>query len=116
MQALFDEDDKWLKKMKQNKAPVKKVRAVKLKNGKVKKGSGFRYDKKKGYDRYWSSSEEETESSGDESDGEPEFALPSSFGRSNISIDVCFVRDKFCHLLFAFSTIRTRPMTMMINH
>ena len=73
MQALLDEDDKWLKNMK---APKTKVRAVKLKNGRIKRGSGLRYDKKKGYDRYWSSSEDETESSGDETDDEPEFALP----------------------------------------
>ena len=62
---------------------------IKLKNGKVKKGSGFRYDKKKGYDRYWSSSEEETASSEDEID-EPEFNLPSAFGYNSVKLDVRF--------------------------
>lgn len=56
---------------------------VKSSSGKVKKGSGFqlifylslrflgfRYDKKKGYDRYFSSSEEETETEEEDEDYE----------------------------------------------
>ena len=81
---------KWLKQLKQkNSAPKEKTKVIKLKNGKVKKGSGFRYDKKKGYDRYWSSSEEETASSDDEVD-EPEFNLPSAFGYNSVKLDVSF--------------------------
>ena len=92
IQELMDEDNKWIKKLNQKKT-VEKKQVIKLKNGKVKKGSGFRYDKKKGYDRYWSSSEEETESSDDDDEPQTQFQLPSSFGIASVKMDVSFVSN-----------------------
>ena len=92
IQELMDEDNKWIKRLNDKKS-TKKKKVIKLKNGKVKKGSGFRYDKKRGYDRYWSSSEEETESSGDDDDEQPQFQLPSSFGIKSVKMDVSFNPD-----------------------
>merc|ERR1712131_210094 len=89
LKAVMEEDDKWFKKQQEakNKKKEEPVKVVKLANGKVKKGSGMRYDKKLGFERYWPSSEEETESG--ESEGEPEEgALPTQLmGFASVKID-----------------------------
>mgnify|MGYP000449230000 CR=1 FL=1 len=73
--TMQDEDDKWLKKLQQKN--VERV-VTKTATGKVKKGSGLRYDRKKGYKRYFSSSEEETASEDESDDGETFFQPVSS--------------------------------------
>lgn len=54
LKAVMEEDDKWFKKQQEakNKKKEEPVKVVKLANGKVKKGSGMRYDKKLGFERY----------------------------------------------------------------
>ena len=54
LKAVMEEDDKWFKKQQEakNKKKEEPIKVVKLANGKVKKGSGMRYDKKLGFDRY----------------------------------------------------------------
>lgn len=71
--AIQDEDDKWLQKLRE-KAMIQPI--IQSSPGKVKKGSGFRYDYKKGYDRYFSSSEEETESEEEDEDDDSVHPYP----------------------------------------
>jgi hypothetical protein len=78
---MRDDDDRWLKMSKiQEKIPVERIISA---NGKVKKGSGVRYDYKKGYSRYFSSSEEETASEEDDDDDFQPF-IPTSLPPSAV--------------------------------
>ena len=53
LKAVMEEDDKWFKKQQESKNKKKEepIKIVKLANGKVKKGSGMRYDRKLGFER-----------------------------------------------------------------